>query len=320
MGPGTRWPGGAALALVLALVVAGLSGCALFTGRAMAPRDLAGTIAPRRQVPGVPIHRQTEYHCGPAALAMLLAWGGRPVAPASLVAELLTPARRGTLTSAMVAAVRRRERVPYPVTRIEDLLAEIAAGHPVMVLENRGLPGLARWHYAVGVGYDLDDETIWFHDGRAEPAARSLRGFNTLWGRSGSWGLLVLPPERLPARVTEDGWVKALAGLETAGRWETAARGYEAALERWPASLGAWMGLGNALYAQGHLEKAAAAFEAAVGHHPAAASAHNNLAHVYGRLGRGPEALAAARRAVALGGPLEERHRETLEELERAAP
>jgi hypothetical protein len=309
---------GRALALVGAL--AWLTGCALFGGQAIAPGDLAGAIPARRQVDGVPIHLQTEYHCGPAALAMLLAWGGLPAAPESLVDELLTPARRGTLTTAMVAAVRRHARVPYPVNRIEDLLAEIAAGHPVMVLENRGLPGLARWHYAVGVGYDLNAETLWFHDGRVAPAKRSLRGFNALWGRSGSWGLLVLPPERLPAHVTEDGWVRALAGLEAAGRWGAAARGYQRALERWPASLGAWMGLGNTLYAQGRLEAAATAFEAAVRHHPSAASAHNNLAHVYGRLGRGPEALAAARRAVALGGPLEGRHRETLKELEGAAP
>lgn len=308
-------PRGAPAVLAAVMLLGGLAGCSVLGG-GPAPKDPAGTLPVRSAVGGVPLLPQADPHCGPAALAMSLAWGGLVVPAEILAPELLTPAREGTLASAMTAAVRRHDRVPYPVVHIEDLLAEIAAGNPVMVLENRGLPGLPRWHYAVTVAYDLVAETLWFHDGRAVPASRSLRGFHHLWTRSGSWGLLVLPPERLPARATEEGWVQALAGLEAAGRWEAAARGYQAALTRWPASLGAWMGLGNARYAQGRLEAAAAAFEEAVRRHPESGAAHNNLAHVYGRLGRRAEALAAARRAVALGGPLAGRYRETLQELE----
>jgi tetratricopeptide (TPR) repeat protein len=88
-------------------------------------------------------------------------------------------------------------------------------------------------------------------------------------------------------------------------------------LVRWPDSLGALIGRGNALYAAGDLAGAEAAYRRALEHHPGAAAAWNNLADVLAARGERVAALIAARRAVALGGPHAATYRQTLEQIGR---
>ena len=52
---------------------------------------------------------------------------------------------------------------------------------------------------------------------------------------------------------------------------------------------------------------------------PESAAPFNNLAHVLAERGRLNEALAAAERAVSLGGPLQPTAQNTLEEIRRKA-
>jgi Tfp pilus assembly protein PilF len=75
------------------------------------------------------------------------------------------------------------------------------------------------------------------------------------------------------------------------------------------------MGLGNVEYALGDRAAAEYAFRRAAEAHPEAGAALNNWAHVLGELGRVEEAEAAARRAVALGGPTAAQAQKTLEEI-----
>src|SRR2546422_3737218 len=46
----------------------------------------------------------------------------------------------------------RSGQLAVPVTTLSDLLAEVAAGHPVLVFQNLGLHWIPRWHFAVAVG------------------------------------------------------------------------------------------------------------------------------------------------------------------------
>ncbi|MCJ7600598.1 MAG: tetratricopeptide repeat protein, partial [Desulfobulbaceae bacterium] len=86
--------------------------------------------------------------------------------------------------------------------------------------------------------------------------------------------------------------------------------------KRWPANFSAWMGLGNCHYKADDMAAAAQAFQQAVRLDPKAGPALNNLAYVLWKLGRRDEALKTARQAVALGGPLQEKFRKTLTEIE----
>ncbi len=250
---------------------------------------------------------------------MMLAWSGLAASPDDLTAQVYLPDRRGSLQSSLVAATRRRDRLAYPVNGLEALLAEVAAGHPVLVLQNLGPGWLPRWHYAVVYGYDLARQEVTLHSGVQAARRVGLAAFDRTWQRAGQWGLLVLPPGRLPARAHEQIYLKAALGLQQAGAGQAALMAFETAAQRWPESPVVHLSLGNARYGSGDLAGAASAFGRASDLDPRNGAAFNNLGHVLARLGRWEEAETAARRAVELGGPQSERFRGTLDEILRRA-
>jgi len=297
--------------LFLALSLA-LSGCGLLSKGPMF-RTPGGPA--RAMVANVPFFAQEELQCGPAALAMTLNWSGIPIRPSDLAPEVFTPDLKGSLQSSLIGAARRHGRVAYPISGREAMLAEVSAGHPVIVLVNLGLSWYPKWHYAVVIGFDQEREEIILHSGLTANEHLSSRVFLNVWHRSEYWGLLVLPPDRLPATVGEADWLEAVAGLELTGQWQEAAVGYGAALKRWPKSFAAWMGLGNSRYSLHDLAGSAEAFHRATLLQPENGMPFNNLAQVLNDQGKRQEALAAAQRAVDLGGPLLESFRQTLEEI-----
>jgi tetratricopeptide (TPR) repeat protein len=306
---GVRW------ILLTALV---LTGCAAWQ-RGDWPQGLAG-IPPRSEIASVPFFAQDEYQCGPAALAMVLAWSGLDVEPAELTEKVYTASLKGSLQPAMVAGARRSGRLAYVVYGTESLIREIAAGHPVIVLQNLGLSWIPVWHYAVAVGYDTTRDEVRLHSGLQARQPLSMPVFQNTWARAEEWGLLVLKPGELPATATEGRFVEAVLGLEKAHQPAAAVAGYRAALSRWPQNLAAMMGLGNSYYALGDLQSSESAFRQATEAHPREGAAFNNLAHVLLAQGRREDALAAAQKAVVLGGPHQSVFRKTLEEIEAPGP
>ena len=268
------------------------------------------------ELDSVPFYQQEAYQCGPASLSMVLTWSGIRANPETITPEVFTPSRKGSLQSAMIGAARRHGRLAYLITDPDSLLEEVAAGHPVIVLQNLGLSWYPVWHYAVVVGYDLHKGTLILHSGVTPRKTLSFKVFYKTWARSDYWGLLVLPPSRLPARATKHNYVSAVLGLEKARQWRAAIEGYNSVLARWPDSLAALIGLGNSYYALGELESAEAAFREATRRFPTEGTAFNNLAQVLWEQGKQQDALEAASRAVELGGPLVEEYRRTLKEIQ----
>lgn len=289
-----------------------LSGCGLLPSGHLS--RLPGT-PDKAMVAGVPFFAQEELQCGPASLAMVLNWSGIEVQPSDLAAEVYSPGLQGSLQSALLGAARRHGRVAYPITGSKALLAEISAGHPVIVLVNLGFFWYPKWHYGVVLGFDQERDEVILHSGLNANEHLRFRVFMNLWQRSEYWGLLVLPPERLPATAEEAPWLTAVAGLERTGQWQGAATGYTAALQRWPENFAAWMGLGNSRYSLRDLAGAAEAFRRAALLAPENGIPHNNLAQILAQQGKQQEAMAAAQRAVELGGPLLDTFRQTLEEI-----
>jgi tetratricopeptide (TPR) repeat protein len=301
--------------VMMALV---LSGCAGLQ-RGDWPQGLAG-IPAQREIASVPFFPQEEYQCGPAALAMVLAWSGLTVEPAELTEKVYTASLKGSLQPAMIAGARRSGRLAYVISGTESLIREIAAGHPVIVLQNLGLSWIPVWHYAVAIGYDIPADELILHSGPAARKRTPLRLFENTWARAEDWGLLVLNPGELPATAVEGKFVEAVIGLEKAKQFVAAVEGYRAALIHWPDNLAAVMGLGNSYYALGDLKNSEAAFRQATEVHPREGAAWNNLADVLLRQGLKSEALDAARKAIALGGPGADIFQKTLEEIQAAAP
>ncbi|MBI5446957.1 MAG: PA2778 family cysteine peptidase, partial [Deltaproteobacteria bacterium] len=157
-------------------------------------------LASRAEVGGLRAFRQEERACGPAALATLLEWAGSPATPEALGPLVYLPGRSGTLPMDLSREVRERGLLAYR-TRPDAsaLLREVAAGHPVLVLENRGLSFAPLWHYSVLGGYDLGEGTVTLYSGSATPEQGSLARFRRAWSRAGGFGLLALPPGEIPA-------------------------------------------------------------------------------------------------------------------------
>ena len=301
--------------LLLGVIVGLLAGCAgLQKTELPAGFD---NLPPVIELEAVPFYPQSKYQCGPSSLAMALTYSELPITPEELQSQVYTPSRKGSLQMAMVGATRRHGRIAYTIEEFNAIWPELAAGHPVIVLQNLGLSWLPVWHYAVVIGYDFGERTVILRSGITERKTMSLNTFEKTWSRSNYWGLTVLKPVQLPAVATEKDYLKAVLGLEKARQFQAAAAGYQSALTRWPQSLAACMGLGNSRYALGDLQGAESAFRMAVRHHPRAAGAHNNLAQVLYEQGRRQEALESAKRAVAIGGPMREIYESTLDAIEQ---
>jgi hypothetical protein len=297
-----------------------LAGCALLP-RGDWPPGMEG-IPPRSEIASVPFYPQDEYQCGPAALAMALAWSGLDVQPAQLTEKVYTASLQGSLQPAMIAGARRSGRLAYVISGTDALIREAAAGHPVIVLQNLGLSWVPRWHYAVVVGYDIPADEVLLHTGLHARERTPMGIFQNTWARAENWGLLVLEPDRLPATATEGKLIDAVLGLEKAKQPAAALKAYRSALGRWPDNLAAAIGVGYNHHSLGELQESEQAFQEAVLRHPESGAAWNNLAHVRLALGKRSQALEAVQRAIALGGPPEvvEIYRKTLREIEAAAP
>ena len=195
------------------------------------------------------------------------------------------------------------------------IFPEIAAGHPVIILQNLGFSWLPVWHYAIVIGYNFTENTVILRSGVTQRKVMSYVTFEKSWARSDYWGLMVLEPTQIPVAAEETKYLTAVLGLEKARQFRAAVSGYQTALIHWPGSLPGLMGLGNSYYALEDLSGAESAFREATERYPSVAPAYNNLAQVLLEQGRKREALAAAQKAVSLGGPLVSVSKKTLQEI-----
>ena len=101
----------------------------------------------------VPFFPQDDYYCGPSSLAMAVNAAGVKVIPDDLVDQVYLPGRKGSLQVEMLAAARRHGLIAYEIApKIDDLLRELAAGTPAIVLENFGFHAIDEMSTAVDGG------------------------------------------------------------------------------------------------------------------------------------------------------------------------
>ncbi|MEK7231912.1 MAG: PA2778 family cysteine peptidase [Pseudomonadota bacterium] len=294
-----------------------LSGCAVILPQSYALKEQRPSDLPvRAELTDVPFFAQEEYQCGPAALAMALNAAGVSVTPDALVNQVYIPARQGSLQVEMLAAARRRGLIAYELEpQLTDVLREVAAGTPVIVLENYGFRIRPLWHYAVVVGYDLEEGRTIRRSGTKQRQTMPFAVFEYVWKDEGRWSMVAVPPDRLPATATEARYSSAAVALEKSGQISAAHTAYNTLLRRWPGNLAGLMGRGNTAYALKDFATAESAFRQAAQDHTHVPAAFNNLAQVLSDRGRLDEAIATAERAVSLGGPLLPATRTTLEEI-----
>ena len=309
-----RWLG-------VALAALWLSGCATPTAQLAAlqaqwPADLPT----QAQISNVPFIAQEDYQCGPAALAMAAQHAGVQRDMATWVEQVYVPARQGALQTEMLAASRRNGLPAYTLApRIDALLREVAAGNPVLVLQNLAFGWSPVWHYAVVVGFDQGQGTVTLHSGRTAHMPMLLTTFERTWARAERWAMVALPPQRLPATAQADAYVASVVALERV-QPAAAQAAYATALRTWPAHRTALLGAGNSAYALGQLGAAQQAYSAATQAYPQDGDAWNNLAQVLLERGQHRAAREAAQRAVAVGGIRAVQYRALLQEIVLKTP
>ncbi|MDP1931236.1 MAG: PA2778 family cysteine peptidase [Gammaproteobacteria bacterium] len=268
----------------------------------------------------VPFFAQELYQCGPAALATMLVTTGIEVTPEQLVPLVYVPEREGSFQIEMVATTRSHGRLAYKITpNLETLLSEVAAGHPVLVLQNLSLQWYPKWHFAVVKGFDLSRRKLILNSGLVENYEVSIATFERTWARADYWGVLALEPGVMPAVAEPTAYFSALAAMEITNPSTVISQGYASGLETWPTDRNLLMGYGNLLYTNKSPAAAAEQYSKVIAHHPEYAPAHNNLANILFEMGQHEAALVHARHAVLLGGDYIENYRTTLRMINPAA-
>jgi len=224
----------------------------------------------------------------------------------------------GSLQVEMFAAARRHGAIAYQLAPdLNDVLHEIAAGTPVIVLQNLAFSWNPVWHYAVAIGYDLDSGEIILRSGSEQRKILSRRTFEYTWARSDYWAMVAMPPGQIPKTAEETSYVAAISVAEKTIDTESALTAFDAAAKRWPGNLTAQIGMGNAAYRLHDLGQAERVYRRAAHDHPDSVAAFNNLAQTLSDQGRYEEALDAARHAVSLGGSLSQTAQETLADIQK---
>lgn len=305
----------AVAALAAVLTLAGLAACTSLDRRV--PED------PARELTGVPFFPQTIHQCGPAALATVLGASGLYVTPAELVPLVYLPGRRGSLQAELLAAARGKGRVPWVLApEFGAVQAELAAGTPVLVLQDLGALGIRRWHFAVVIGHEPADDLVILRSGTQRRLILRRTDFLRTWRAGGNWAAVITPPDRPAATATGGGFVRALADAARHLPPEAVAAGHAAALERWPTDPLVLLANGNDAYAERRLADAIGLYRRLLAGDPGHAAGRNNLASALLDSGCPRIAVQEARQALAAlppGSPLAVPVRDTVARTEAAA-
>ncbi len=246
----------------------------------------------------VPFISPRSELCGSTSIEMLsLYWQSRSsYTPRLSLRELnertWIPDKGGTLQIELVAAARANALLAYPLEpSLDALFRELDANHPVIVLVNRGFSWYPLWHYAPVTGYDAKTQTIWMHFFDTPNEAMPLGTFAALWQRSGNWGIVLLPPEQLPASAWAKKFLSCAYDFEKIGMTKEAITAYKTALIRWPEDIGILFALGNAYYNSRQIAHAEQIYRKILDIDSTYPFALNNLADLLYRTNRSEEAL-----------------------------
>lgn len=210
--------------ITASLLVGVLAGCA---GRNNGP-PLPG-LPDRVELGGVPFFRGEEYQGSSMALASLLVQQGVRITPGLLEPTLHLPNDVDGLPANVPNAAREFGLLVYPLDpTLNALLAQVAAGYPVLLRYNAGSIMWSSPRYALLIGYDRYKRHVILRSGEERRELLDFDSFASSWKSAGSWAVLVQQPTQLPAQLDRQRWLQAASELGQAGQEQAAARAVKA--------------------------------------------------------------------------------------------
>ncbi len=274
---------------VLSLLLAGCS--------SLPPPKYSENLPTSAYIPALTLFPDESNQCGPAALASLLSFYGQSFEFEQLSKQLVIPAKGGSIRTDMRAQSRQHGLTPYIIPpKIEHLFDEIAAGNPVIVMQNLSLSGIPQWHYAVVRGYDLNSQTITLQSGGQANYTIPISLFRRTWARAKNWGIAPKPIGELSYSVSFFSAMNSGFEFEELKLYQSAYDTYQAVAKRWPNDGQAVvnMGLANIAYRLEQYEQAKDFLLKRLEQYPETADTWNNLSHVMSRLQCPQSAVQAA--------------------------
>jgi ABC-type bacteriocin/lantibiotic exporter with double-glycine peptidase domain len=153
-----------------------------------------GIEARGHYIGGVPFFRQTGHDCGPAALAGILAFYGRPVDLETITASIYLPKLRGTLPMDLERYAKDAGlRTASSDGTTDDLKSAVRSNTPIICLLDLGLGPYRQPHYVTIIGFDDGNGLFIMHDGVTPDRTMSYEGFEEKWARAGRWMIVIKP-------------------------------------------------------------------------------------------------------------------------------
>jgi ABC-type bacteriocin/lantibiotic exporter with double-glycine peptidase domain len=177
---------GALTSLILAI-----SGCGATSFEAIRP----GLDARGHYIEGVPFVKQTEYDCGPAALASVLSFQGKAVDLERITASVYLPRLRGTLPMDLE---RYAKDEGFTTSSSAGTAAALKAAIrnnniPVICLLDLGFGFYRQPHFVTVIGFDDGNGLFIMHDGGTPNRTMVYEDFEKKWARAGNWMIVITP-------------------------------------------------------------------------------------------------------------------------------
>ncbi|MDD1963895.1 cysteine peptidase family C39 domain-containing protein [Pseudomonas putida] len=205
-----------------------LAGCADSHGYKPGYPAMYKTLPDRVEINSVPFFRGQAFQSGPNALASMLTVHGVQTTPGLLEKPLKLPGAEEKLDQNMSNLAREYGFVVYPVDhQFTDLLAQVAAGYPVLLRFSEGSMWWKDQRYGVLVGFNQNKRTVLIYTGLGRLTV-SFDEFTSDWNNAGNWAVLVQSPRQLPTPVDRDRWLKAANDLAQAGQEQAAGEAVKA--------------------------------------------------------------------------------------------
>jgi ABC-type bacteriocin/lantibiotic exporter with double-glycine peptidase domain len=142
----------------------------------------------------VPFYPQTQYQCGPAALATVLNYYGRHVTPEQIAQEIYRPRMKGTLSLDLWQYAKTQDlQASVQQGSWEFLEMHVSRERPIIAFLNFGFREVPLGHFLVVVGVDRDDKSVIAYSGTDKNQRIPFDRFKAAWQKTNYWSLLIEP-------------------------------------------------------------------------------------------------------------------------------